>query len=76
MISTFESGDFDVEDRHSDGKEKIFEDYELKSLYAGDSYQMQGELTTSLGAIQQAISKHLTVMGMIQKKRKYHLYPL
>ena len=31
------SGDFDVEDRHDGGKEKIFEDFELETLLAEDS---------------------------------------
>ena len=35
------SGDFDVEDRHSGGKKKIFEDSELEALRAEDSCQMQ-----------------------------------
>ena len=33
----FKSGDFDVEDRHGNGKETIFEDSELKVLLAEDS---------------------------------------
>ena len=33
------SGDFDVEDRHSSRKEKIFEDSELEALLAKDSCQ-------------------------------------
>ena len=28
----FKNGDFDVEDRHSGGREKIFEDAELEAL--------------------------------------------
>ena len=35
----FKSGDFDVEDRHGDGKEKLVEDSELKALLAEDSCQ-------------------------------------
>ena len=30
----FKSGDFDVEDRHGDGKDKIFKDSELEVLLA------------------------------------------
>ena len=37
----FKSGDFDVEDRHSSGKEKISEDSELEALLAEDSCQTQ-----------------------------------
>ena len=40
----FKSGDFDVEDRHGGGKEKIFKDSELEALLAEDSCQMQEEL--------------------------------
>ena len=37
----FKSSDFDVEDRHSGGKEKIFGDSELEALLAEDSRQTQ-----------------------------------
>ena len=37
----FKSGDFDVEDRHGGGKEKIFEDSELEALLVEDSCQTQ-----------------------------------
>ena len=53
----FKNGDFDVEDRHSSGREKIFEDAELEALLEQDSCQNQEELARSLGVIQQAISK-------------------
>ena len=36
-IQCFKSGDFDVKDRHSGGKEKIFEDSELETLLTEDS---------------------------------------
>ena len=36
-LQRFKSGDFDVEDRHDDRKENIFEDYELEILLAEDS---------------------------------------
>ena len=51
----FKSGDFDVEDRHGGGKEKIFEDSELEALLAEDLYQTQEELAESLWVTQQAI---------------------
>ena len=60
----FKNGDFDVEDQHSDGREKVLEDAELEEQ---DSCQNQEELARSLGVIQQAISKRLKAMGMIQK---------
>ncbi|GFW28729.1 mariner Mos1 transposase [Trichonephila clavipes] len=35
----FENGDFDVEDQHGGGREKVFEDAELKALLDQDSCQ-------------------------------------
>jgi len=61
----FKNGDFDVEDRHSGGRERIFEDAELEVLLEQDSCQNQEELARSLGMTQQAISKRLKAMGMI-----------
>ena len=34
----FKNGDFDVEDRHSGGRKKVFEDAELEALLEQDSY--------------------------------------
>ena len=53
----FRNGDFNVEDRHSGGREKVFEDAELEALLSEDSRQTQEELARSLGVTQQAISK-------------------
>ena len=39
----FKSSDFDVKDRHGDGKEKIFDDSELDALFAEDSCKTQEE---------------------------------
>ena len=64
----FKNGDFDVEDRHSGGREKVFEYAELEALLEQDSYQNQEELVRLLGVTQQAISKRLKAMGMIQKQ--------
>ena len=66
----FKTGDFDVEDRQvsNGGREKVFEDAELEALLEQDSCQNQEELARSLGVTQQAISKCLKVMGMIQKQ--------
>ena len=33
----FKNGDFDVEDRHSSGRQKVFEDAELEALLEQDS---------------------------------------
>ena len=45
----FKNGDFDVEDRYSGGREKVFEDAELEALIEQDSCQNQEELVRSLG---------------------------
>ncbi|EGI58374.1 Mariner Mos1 transposase [Acromyrmex echinatior] len=37
----FKNGDFDVKDRYSDGREKVFEDAELEVLLDQDSCQNQ-----------------------------------
>ncbi|KAG5323790.1 MOS1T transposase, partial [Pseudoatta argentina] len=58
----FKNGDFDVEDRHSSRREKVFKDAELEALLDQDSCQNQEELARSLGVTQQAISKRLKVM--------------
>ena len=41
----FKNGYFDVEHRHSGGREKVFEDAELETLLEQDSCQNQEELT-------------------------------
>ena len=43
----FKNGDFDVEDRHSGGREKVFEDAELEALLEQNSCQNQEELARS-----------------------------
>ncbi|GFU64982.1 mariner Mos1 transposase [Trichonephila clavipes] len=43
-------------------------DAELEALFDQDSCQTQQELSGSLGVKQQAISRRLKVMGMIQKQ--------
>ncbi|EGI60667.1 Mariner Mos1 transposase, partial [Acromyrmex echinatior] len=72
----FKNGDFDVEDRHSGGREKVFEDAELEALLDQDSCQNQKELARSLGVTQSAISKRLKAMGMIQKPGNWVPYEL
>ena len=52
----FKNGDFDVQDRHSGEREKIFEDAELEALEQ-DSCQNQEKLIRSLGVTQQTASK-------------------
>jgi len=46
VVSGFKNGDFDIEDRHSGGREKVFE--ELDALLEQDSCQNQEELARSL----------------------------
>ena len=62
----FRNGDFNVEDRHSGGREKVFEDAELEVLLGEDSRQTQEELARSLGVTRQAISKRNTAKGTIR----------
>ena len=71
----FKNGDFDVEDRHSGGREKVFEDAELEALLE-HLCQNQEELARSLGVTQQAISKRFKAMGMIQKQGNWVPYEL
>ncbi|GFX79669.1 mariner Mos1 transposase [Trichonephila clavipes] len=68
----FKNGDFDVEDQHGGGREEAFEGAELEALLD----QTQQELAGSLGVTQQAISKRLKVMGMIQKQGNWVPYEL
>jgi len=64
----FKNGDFDIEDRHCSGREKIFKDAKLEILLHEYSCQTQKELAASLGVTQPAISELLKAMGMSQKQ--------
>ncbi|KAJ0172080.1 hypothetical protein K1T71_012053 [Dendrolimus kikuchii] len=55
---------------------EVFEDAELEVLLDQDSCPTQQELAGSLGVTQQAISKRLKVMGMIQKQGSWVPYEL
>ena len=57
-------------------KEKIFENPELKALFAEDSCQTQEELAELLGVTYQAISERLKAMWMIQKQVNWVPYEL
>ena len=72
----FKNGDFDVEDKHDGGREKTFKDEQLEALLDEDSCQTQEELAESLGVNQQAISKRLKALGMIQKEGNWVPYEL
>ena len=69
LFYCFKNSDFDVEHRHSGGKEKIFEDSELKALFAEDSRQTHEELAEASGVTQQASSKHLTLLKVKRLKK-------
>jgi len=62
--------------KNRDGREKVFKDAELEALLHKDSCQTQEELAGSLGVIQQAISKRIKAMGMIQKQGNLMRYDL
>jgi len=41
VVNGFKNSNFDVEDRHSGGRKKVFEDAELEALLEQDSCQNQ-----------------------------------
>jgi len=43
VVSDFKNDDFDIEDQHSGGREKVFKDAELEALLQEDSCQTQQE---------------------------------
>jgi len=57
-------------------REKVFKDAELETLFHEDLCQAQEELAESLGVTQQAISKRLKTMRMIQKQGNWVSYDL
>ncbi|GBP30479.1 Golgi reassembly-stacking protein 2 [Eumeta japonica] len=69
------NGDFEIEDQHGGGREKVFEDAELEALLDQDSCETQQELAGSLGVTQQISLKHLKVMRMIQKQGSPSIRP-
>ncbi|KYM77199.1 Cell division protein kinase 7, partial [Atta colombica] len=58
----FKNGDFNIEDRHSGGREKVFEDAEL--------------IGTIIRSDSTSLSKRLKAMGMIQKQGNWVPYEL
>ena len=71
----FKNGDFDIEDRHSGGREKVFEDAELEALLKQDSCQNQKELAI-IGSDSTSHFKTPQAMGMIQKQGNWVPYEL
>jgi len=71
----FKNGAFDTEDWHG-GRREVFKDAELEALLHENSCQTQEELAGSLGVTQQAISKRLKAMGMIQEQETWVAYDL
>ena len=69
-------GDFDVDDRPREGRQKTFENAELEALFDEDPCQTQEEHASELGVTRQAISKRLHALGMIQKQRTWVPYDL
>ncbi|GJQ64972.1 hypothetical protein Trydic_g7137 [Trypoxylus dichotomus] len=61
-------GDFNADDRPREEKPKTFEDAELEALLDEDPCQAQQELSSALGVTNQAISKRLHALGMLQKQ--------
>ena len=77
----FKNGNFDVEDRHNGGREKVFEDAELEVLLEQDSCQNQEELARHwiIGSDSTSHFKTLweaKAMGMIQKQGNWVPYEL
>ena len=64
----------DIDDRYSGGKERNFEDSKSEALFVKDSCQTHEEFAESLGVTQQAFSKRLKAMGMIQKQGNWVPY--
>lgn len=66
----FKSGDFDVRDKERPGQKRKFKDEELEKLLDEDPYRTQEELATALNVSQQAVSRRLKALGMVQKDEK------
>ena len=74
VVSGFNASKTVLMPKTGSGREKVFE--ELEALLEQDSCQNQEELAQLLGMIQQAISKRLKAMGMIQKQGSWVPYEL
>lgn len=72
----FKCGGFNFKDRHSGGEEKFFKDAELETFLSENLHRNQEPLVRSLEGTQQATSKRLKAMGMIQKEGTWVRYRL
>ena len=66
----FKSGDFDIRDKERPGQKRKFKDEELEKLLDENPSQTQEELATALNVSQQAVSRRLKALGMVQKEDK------
>lgn len=66
-LCRFSTGNFNVEDPHSAGREKGFESTELETFRIGELCQSQIKLEQLLGVIEQDFSKHLKAINTTQK---------
>ena len=80
----FKSGDFDVEDRHGGGKEKIFEDFEWKALNTENSCQTHKNLLrnvklgglTPAAVLSRRCSFRLTFVSIDGRRPSSSVFPL
>ncbi|GBP70294.1 Mariner Mos1 transposase [Eumeta japonica] len=70
------NGDFDVEDKDTNGRPKIYDDAELEELLEEDSSQTKKELALTLKVTQQAVSHRLKSLKIIHKQGNWVPYDL
>lgn len=69
-IRRFKSGDYDIRDKERPGQKRKFKDEELEKLLDEDPYRTQEDLATALNVSQQAVSRRLKALGMVQTDEK------
>lgn len=67
----FENGDFDISDKDSENRPKIFNDAELQALLDQDDTQTQKKLAEQLNVTEQTVSDRLREMGLIRRAGKW-----
>ncbi|GBP55459.1 Mariner Mos1 transposase [Eumeta japonica] len=72
----FKNNDFELEDKERSGAQKKFEDEKLEELLDQDRCQTLTELGKTLQVNESTVSKHLKVLGMIQKQGHWVPYEL